>query len=64
VTAVARNDRAVWRTNIGPSLVSVLDALVAGHTLGEALGTAKASEVEIATAFRDWMSTGVFVGIE
>jgi hypothetical protein len=64
VTAVARNDRTVWRTNIAPSLVSVLDALVAGFTLGEALATASASETEIATAFRDWMSAGVFVGIE
>ncbi len=64
VTAVTRNDMTVWRTNIPVPLIGVLDALVAGSTLGAALEIASASETEIATAFRDWVSTGMFVDVE
>jgi hypothetical protein len=63
-TAVARSDMTVWRTSIPQALVPVLDALLDGVTLGDALGTAIASEAEISRAFRDWISTGIFVCVE
>jgi hypothetical protein len=53
----------VWRTGIAPPLVPVLYALVAGATLGDALAAGHGSETEVASSFRDWMSTGIFVGV-
>lgn len=64
VTAVSRADMTVWRNQIAPPIVPVFDALLEGASLGDALAKAVAAESEIATAFRDWMSTGIFVGVE
>ncbi|MDP9002204.1 MAG: hypothetical protein M3O46_19095, partial [Myxococcota bacterium] len=63
VTAVSRSDMTVWRNHIPPRIVPVFDALVEGASLGDALANAVAPEIEIATAFRDWTSTGIFVSV-
>ena len=64
-TAVYRRGWAVWRMDLNPVLRPLLEAILAGSTLGDALaGVASEieSENEIMTAFRDWVSAGFFTG--
>jgi hypothetical protein len=64
-TAVYRSGHAVWRMGLTPTMHRVLAALVAGDLLEGALALAAEESPERVTAwFREWVSSGLFVGVE
>jgi hypothetical protein len=64
-TAVYRSGHAVWRMGLTPTMHRVLAALVGGDLLEAALGLAADEPPERVTAwFREWVSSGLFVGVE
>jgi len=65
-TAVYRSGYAIWRMDLEPAMRALLDALLAGSSLGQALELV-ASDIEsegaVMAAFRDWVSAGFFSAI-
>jgi hypothetical protein len=69
-TVVYRRGLTVWRMDLTPAMTRVLDALLAGHPLGEALstigidetdeGAVKEAERSVMVWFREWVSSGFF----
>jgi hypothetical protein len=71
-TLVHRKGWTVWRSDLTPPMAGVLEAILAGAPLGEALASleggegegggdeAGAGEHDVAGWFRDWVSSGVF----
>ena len=72
--AVYRKDTQLWRMDLTPAMLGVLEPLLAGKTLGEALEAIEAEvtdpEVLAQTSanlmvwFREWVDAGFFVRIE
>jgi hypothetical protein len=72
-TAVYRRGLTVWRMDLTPAMTRVLDALLSGAPLGEALariGVDETDPLALAEAersvmvwFREWVSAGFFVDI-
>lgn len=72
--AVYRKDLKLWRMDLSPSMLGVLEPLVSGRSLGEALATVEAectdAEVLEQTGanlmvwFRQWVDAGFFTRIE
>lgn len=75
--AVYRKDTMLWRMEQTPAMMAVLEPLVAGKTLGEALAAIEADEsnpehegivaqlgANLMVWFRDWVSAGFFTRIE
>jgi hypothetical protein len=72
--AVYRKDMQLWRMDLTPAMLGVLEPLLAGKTLGEALETveAEATDPEILAQtganlmvwFREWVDAGFFTSIE
>ena len=72
--AVYRKDMQLWRMQLTPAMVGVLEPLVAGKTLGEALATIEADEskpeilaetgASLMVWFREWVDAGFFVRID
>jgi hypothetical protein len=72
--AVYRKDMQLWRMDLTPAMLGVLEPLLAGKTLGEALETveAEATDPEILAQtganlmvwFREWVDAGFFTRIE
>jgi hypothetical protein len=64
-TVVYRSGPTVWRMGLTPPMLRVLSALVAGEPLEGALSLAEGEPPERVTAwFREWVSSGLFVGVE
>ena len=70
-TAVYRESWKIWRMDFTPSMALVLHALLEGASLGAALatlarveGSQRASEGDVMTWFRAWMSGGFFSAVE
>ncbi len=64
-TVVYRSGLTVWRMGLTPSMHRVLSALVDGEALEAALSLAEGEPPEQVTAwFREWVSSGLFVGVE
>jgi hypothetical protein len=68
-TLVHRQGWAVWRTELTPPMARLLETIVSGAPLGEALATSMADEDEGTQAqvtrwFRDWVGGGVFTSVE
>jgi hypothetical protein len=72
-TAVYRTELTLWRMDLTPAMTTILVALFAGRTLGEALaeleGTldeAEAGEAErsLMVWFREWVLAGLFARVE
>ncbi|MDB4945629.1 MAG: hypothetical protein JWP97_5163 [Labilithrix sp.] len=71
--AVYRKDSTLWRMDLSPEMLLVLEPLVAGQSLGEALGaleetvTDPAALEQIGTHlmvwFREWVAAGFFTNI-
>jgi hypothetical protein len=71
-TLVHRKGWIVWRSNLAPPMAGVLEAILAGAPLGEALASLEGGagegereepgggEHDVAGWFRDWVSSGVF----
>jgi len=72
--AVYRKDMQLWRMDLTPAMLGVLEPLLAGKTLGEALEAieAEAADPEILAQtganlmvwFREWVDAGFFTRIE
>jgi hypothetical protein len=72
--AVYRKDMSLWRMELTPAMLGVLEPLLAGKSLGEALATIEAEvtdpEVLAQTGanlmvwFREWVDAGFFTRIE
>lgn len=72
--AVYRKDMQLWRMDLTPAMLGVLEPLLAGKTLGEALEAieAEATDPEILAQtganlmvwFREWVDAGFFTRIE
>lgn len=72
--AVYRQDMQLWRMDITPAMLGVLEPLVAGKSLGEALAAveAEATDPELLAQtganlmvwFREWVQAGFFTRIE
>jgi hypothetical protein len=72
--AVYRKDMSLWRMELTPAMLGVLEPLLAGKSLGEALETVEAEctdpEVLAQTGanlmvwFREWVDAGFFTRIE
>jgi hypothetical protein len=72
--AVYRKDMQLWRMELTPAMLGVLEPLLAGKTLGEALEAieAEATDPEILAQtganlmvwFREWVDAGFFTRIE
>ncbi len=63
-TAVYRSGLTVWRMGLTPPMVAVLGALVAGEALEHALAHAGDAPPEHVMAwFREWVQSGLFVGV-
>ena len=72
--AVYRKDMQLWRMDLTPAMLAVLEPLLAGKTLGEALEAieAEATDPEILAQtganlmvwFREWVDAGFFTRIE
>ncbi len=68
-TLVHRKGWVVWRSDLTPSMTRLLETIVAGAPLGEALASSISDEDEGTQAhvthwFRDWVSGGVFTAVE
>ena len=66
-TAVYRQSFTVWRMNFTRPMASVLSALLAGRTLGDALeplDTSNTREGDVMIWFREWISGGFFGAID
>ena len=68
-TLVHRKGWVVWRSALTPAMARLLETMVAGAPLGEALATSISEEDEGTQAhvthwFRDWVSGGVFTAVE
>jgi len=64
-TAVYRGSWTVWRMGLTPPMLAILTALVAGEPLEQALGHAgDAPPEQVMAWFREWVSSGLFVGID
>ena len=73
-TVVYRNELSVWRMDLTPAMTRVLEALLARKPLGEsleAMAVDESDEAALAEAersvmiwFREWVSGGLFAGIE
>lgn len=67
VTAVFRDDWRIWRMDLPPSPARVLDALLAGRPLGEALSALDpdlAGGADVQRWFQEWLSSGFFCRLE
>ena len=72
--AVYRKDTQLWRMELTPAMVGVLEPLASGKTLGEALATVEADEsnpevlaetgANLMVWFREWVDAGFFTRIE
>ena len=72
--AVYRKDVSLWRMELTPAMLGVLEPLLEGKTLGEALAAieAEATDPEVLAQtganlmvwFRDWVDAGFFTRIE
>lgn len=72
--AVYRRDMQLWRMDLTPAMLGVLEPLVAGKSLGEALAAIEADESDPAVLeqtgknlmvwFREWAVAGFFTRIE
>ena len=72
--AVYRKDVQLWRMELTPAMLAVLEPLVAGKTLGEALAAIEADESDpevlaqtganLMVWFREWVDSGFFTRIE
>jgi hypothetical protein len=70
-TLVHRKGWVVWRSDLTPAMARLLEAIVAGAPLGEALDTSISDEDEdegtqahVTHWFRDWVGGGVFTAVE
>jgi hypothetical protein len=68
-TLVHRRGWVVWRTELAPPMVRLLDALVSRVPLGDALAASieeadEASEAGITRWFQRWVADGVFTSLE
>ena len=68
-TLIHRQGWVVWRRDLTPPMARLLEAIVAGAPLGEALETSISSEDEGTQAhvmhwFQDWVGSGVFTAVE
>ena len=66
-TLVHRHGWVVWRRDLTPPMAAVLDSLVGGAHLGDALGLAAdagGDPVDVTGWFKDWVGAGVFVAVE
>ncbi len=64
-TAVYRKNYVVWRMDLSPPMLAVLEALIAGATLEEALSAIEAHDGEdVAVWFRGWIGQGFFARID
>lgn len=73
-TVVYRSELSVWRMDLTPAMTRVLEALLAGQPLGEALETIAVDETDeealaeagrsVMVWFREWVSGGLFSAIE
>lgn len=59
-----RGDPQVWRLVIPAPRAAILRALKDGVALGEALAGSDAAPEEVQAWFSDWMSEGIFCGVE
>lgn len=67
VTAVYRQDWRIWRMDFTPVAAQVIDALLTGTPLGEALGAITPGEDDgtvVERWFQDWVSSGFFSRLE
>lgn len=70
--AVYRKNMQLWRMELTPAMIGVLEPLVAGKTLGEALETVDDSNTAVVAEtganlmvwFREWVDAGFFTRIE
>jgi hypothetical protein len=72
-TVVYRSGPTVWRMDLTVAMFDVLSSLVAGETLGASLGRAEhrldgddaeAAAQRVTRWFREWVSSGLFCGVE
>jgi hypothetical protein len=68
-TLVHRRGWVVWRTDLEPAMARLLEAIVGGAPLGEALAASIADEDEgtqahVTHSFQDWVGGGVFTAVE
>jgi hypothetical protein len=59
-TLVHRREWVVWRRALTAPMASVLEALLGGAPLGEALGASGAEPADVTTWFHDWVAGAVF----
>jgi hypothetical protein len=63
-TLVHRKGWVVWRSDLTPPMAGLLESLLSGAPLGEALaslaGEGEGEEHDVGSWFRDWVSSGVF----
>lgn len=72
--AVYRKDMQLWRMDLTPAMLGVLEPLVAGESLGEALAAIEADQTDpdvlaqtganLMVWFREWVDAGFFTRIE
>jgi hypothetical protein len=72
--AVYRKDMQLWRMDLTPAMLGVLEPLVAGRSLGEALAAIEADQTDpevlaqtganLMVWFREWVDAGFFTRIE
>jgi hypothetical protein len=61
--AVYRQGWTIWRMDLTPPMASLLEALFAGSTLGDALESVSGLGTDVTVWFRDWVAGGFFGGI-
>ncbi len=62
--ALSRRNYLLIRTDLTRAGYAVLKSLVAGRTLGEAIGRRRVKQRELFAWFRDWVAAGIFGSIE
>jgi hypothetical protein len=72
--AVYRKDVSLWRMELTPAMTNILEPLLAGKTLGEALAAIEADETDpevlaqtganLMVWFREWVDAGFFTRVE
>jgi hypothetical protein len=68
-TLIHRKGWVVWRTDLTPAMARLLQSIVSGAPLGEALATSisdedEGTQTDVTHWFRDWVGGGVFTAVE
>jgi hypothetical protein len=68
-TLVHRRGWVVWRTALSPAMARLLEAIVGGAPLGEALVTSlsgddEGTQASVTQWFQEWVANGVFTAVE